>query len=33
MRETKSLNPFFRLHEASEVISFSPELSLVAFYG
>jgi len=27
----KGLNPFFRLHEASEVLSFSPGLSLVAF--
>ena len=32
---TKHLNPFFRLHEheASEVLSFSPGLALVAFYG
>jgi len=29
---TKRLNLFFRLHEASEVLSFNPGLSLVAFY-
>jgi len=33
MRETKRLSPFFRLHKLSEVLSFSPGLSLVAFYG
>jgi len=29
---TKCLNMFFRLHEASEVLSFNPGLYLVAFY-
>jgi len=33
MCETKRLNPFFRLHEASEVPSFTPGLFLVAFCG
>jgi len=33
MRGTKRLNPFFRLREASEVLSFSLGLSLVAFHG
>jgi len=28
MRGTKRLNPFFRLHEASEVLSFIPGLSI-----
>jgi len=30
MCETKRLNPFFRLQEASEVLSFSPGLSLLS---
>ena len=30
---TKRLNPFVRLHKASEVLSFNPGLSLVAFSG
>jgi len=29
----KRLNPFFRLRKAHEVLSFSPGLSLAAFYG
>jgi len=29
----KRLNPYFRLHEASVVLLFSPGLPLVAFYG
>jgi len=32
MRGTKRLNPFFRLHEANEVLSFSPGLFLVVVY-
>jgi len=33
MRGTNRLNPFFRLHEDSEVLPFSPGLYIVAFYG
>jgi len=33
MYGTKCLNPIFRLHEASEALSFSPDLSLIAVNG